>query len=373
MRREYRMGQVTTTKRERFEAEHPGAFFLDERDLDGLERRLVRLGWLEPGEAVQSAVNPGDGNMNYTLRVTTSRRSLIVKQARPWVEKYDHISAPTERAVVEGRFYELVAQYPELRDRMPRLIGMDAESRLLGLEDLGTGADFTSLYQGATLAPAEADELATFLAALHREFHGFQDDGLFTNRAMRELNHLHIFRFPLDPENGLNLDAVTPGLSRAAASLQADPAYVAAVAALGDVYLRDGGSLAHGDFFPGSWLQTPDGPRVIDPEFCFLGSPEFDLGVMVGHLHLAGQSGTLVDRVLARYDAERGTRPSDESRNLVARFGGAEIMRRLIGVAQLPLAADLARKEVLLARSQALILAPAATSLSGRVNAFETT
>ena len=48
-------------------------------------------------------------------------------------------------------------------------------------------------------------------------------------------------------------------------------------------------------------------------------------------------------------------------------------MRRLIGVAQLPLAADLARKEVLLARSQALILAPAATSLSGRVNAFETT
>ena len=75
--------------------------------------------------------------------------------------------------MVEGRFYELVAQYPELRDRMPRLIGMDAESRLLGLEDLGTGADFTSLYQGAMLAPAEADELATFLAALHREFHGF--------------------------------------------------------------------------------------------------------------------------------------------------------------------------------------------------------
>ena len=103
---------------------------------------------------------------------------------------------------------------------------------------------------------------------------------------------------------------------------------------------------------------------MIDPEFCFLGPPEFDLGVMVGHLHLAGQSGTLVDRVLARYDAERGTRPSDESRDLVARFAGAEIMRRLIGVAQLPLAADLARKDVLLARSQALILAPAATSLS---------
>lgn len=352
------------TKRERFEAECPGAFFLDERDLAGLQRRLIDLGWLAPDEVVRSGVRPGDGNMNYTLRVTTTRRSVIVKQARPWVEKYDHIAAPSERVVVEGRFYELVANDPELRDRMPRLIGMDAASRLLGLEDLGTGGDFTSLYRGETLVPAQADELVTFLAVLHRAFRGFQDDGLFANLAMRELNRLHIFQVPLDPDNGLNLDAVTPGLGRAAASMQSDRACVAAVATLSHAYMRQDGSLAHGDFFPGSWLRTPAGPRVIDPEFCFLGPPEFDLAVMVAHLHLAGQPGTLVDRVLARYDAERGDRPTDESRDLVAGFAGAEIMRRLIGVAQLPLAADLGRKEALLAKARALVLAPADTSLS---------
>ena len=35
-----------------------------------------------------SAVRAGDGNMNCTVRVTTGTGTLIVKQSRPWVEKY---------------------------------------------------------------------------------------------------------------------------------------------------------------------------------------------------------------------------------------------------------------------------------------------
>lgn len=354
------------TKRERFLAAHPGALFLgeDERDLQQLERHLLALGWLGPDEHLLGATNAGEGNMNRTLRVTTSRRSVILKQARPWVEKYDHIPAPEERAVVEGRFYERVARHPEVRDRMPRLLGLDSASYLLMLEDVGSGEDFTSLYAGATLAPTELDALATFLAGLHRAFVGFEDDGLFANRAMRYLNHLHIFRFPLDPSNGLDLDAITPGLGREAAALGADASYVTAVTAAGRDYLRDGGSLAHGDFFPGSWLRTAAGPRVIDPEFCFLGAPEFDLGVMIAHLHLAGQRVALVDRLLRRYTAARGEGLDREGLDRVARFAGAEIMRRLIGVAQLPLTADLERKQELLARSRALVVTPAETPLS---------
>jgi 5-methylthioribose kinase len=43
-------------------------------------------------------------------------------------------------------------------------------------------------------------------------------------------------------------------------------------------------------------------------------------------------------------------------RNLTARFTGIEIMRRLIGVAQLPLGYGLDRKKELLELSQALVL-----------------
>ena len=72
-----------------------------------------------------------------------------------------------------------------------------------------------------------------------------------------------------------------------ARALQADACYVGIVRELGALYLQDGTSLLHGDYFPGSWLQTAAGVRVIDPEFCFFGPPEFDVGVLLAHLHLA--------------------------------------------------------------------------------------
>ncbi len=77
---------------------------------------------------------------------------------------------------------------------------------------------------------------------------------------------------------------------------------------------------------------------IIDPEFCFLGPPAFDLGVLYAHLHLARQPVEL-----AVFDATAKA------------FAGAEIMRRLIGVAQLPLEADLEEKSALLALTKRLI------------------
>ena len=91
-----------------------------------------------------------------------------------------------------------------------------------------------------------------------------------------------MFALPLREANGLDLDAytTTPGLEAAVAPLRADAAYGQAVAALGERYLLgEGESLLHGDFFPGSFLQTAAGVRVIDPEFCFCGDAELDLGV----------------------------------------------------------------------------------------------
>jgi len=130
---------------------------------------------------------------------------------------------------------------------------------------------------------------------------------------------------------------------------------VAAVETLGRVYLRDGGTLLHGDFFPGSWLRTAEGPRIIDPEFCFLGAPEFDVGVLVAHLLLADQPPAIVDRALTGYAERIGTRPDEASRALVMRFAGVEMMRRLIGVAQLPLTASLARKRTWLRQVREMV------------------
>tara|TARA_B100000678_G_C18194161_1_gene496743 strand:- start:70 stop:1110 length:1041 start_codon:yes stop_codon:yes gene_type:complete len=344
---------MAMTKRARFESSCPGVFFLDEHNLDGLKVYLQDQAWLTGEESLLFASKPGEGNMNYTLRVETSTRRMILKQARPWVEKYDDIAAPSERAVVEGRFYQLIEEIPSLQVRMPRLLGFDPHSRLLMLEDVGTGSDYTGLYTGEALTSEELETLINFLITLHTSFLGFNQDGQFSNQAMRQLNHQHIFKIPLDPENGLDLDSITPGLSGSAVELSKDNDYVNAVSELGKLYLQTGNSLLHGDFFPGSWLHSESGPRIIDPEFCFFGPPEFDFGVLVGHLHLSNQSTELIDRTLQAYSASCSDLP--KSTKLLQQFAGVEIMRRLIGVAQLPISLGLGWKQELLTQSRRLV------------------
>ncbi|MGE0129055.1 MAG: phosphotransferase [Blastocatellales bacterium] len=341
------------TNKEAFQQQHPDAYFLDAGDLAGLSNYLRQRGWLTPGETLRGVGKAGEGNMNYTLRVSTSERSFILKQARPWVEKYPHIAAPWERALVEGRFYETISTDAQLAAVMPKFLGLDATSHIIALEDLGEAQDFTTLYRGAELTEAQLDELADYLSRLHSMPDAAERKNDFANRAMRTLNHYHIFDYPLQVENGFDLDAITPGLNEIARSLKLDEYYIGIIRNLGELYLRDGNALLHGDYFPGSWLKTAHGVRVIDPEFCFYGPPEFDLGVMIAHLNLAGQRYDLEHQLLTTY---RASRPLNHK--LVRQFAGVEIMRRLIGVAQLPISLDLDAKLELLLLARELVRNP---------------
>lgn len=324
----------------------PVVEYLDAADPERLAAYLRRRGWLDENRRLLGAERAGEGNMNYTLRVRTSGGTFILKQARPWVEKYPQIAAPVERAIVEGRFYQSIAALPRVAGAMPKLLGVDFDSKVLVLEDLGLSGDLTGLYRGDRLSGSALDALADYLSQLHG---AFIDAGIadlketFANRSMRRLNHEHIFRLPFDRDARLDLDAITPGLTDAAERLRSDEQLILAASYLGAIYLDDGPALLHGDFFPGSWLQTEAGMRVIDPEFCFFGPPEFDLGVMIAHLKLSEQPPELIERLLAQYFPA-----VDPDRRLVFNFAGAEIIRRLIGVAQLPLACGLERKSALL-------------------------
>lgn len=333
-----------------FAKARPGAFFLDARDRRGLSAYLKRSGWLARGETILESRPAGAGNMNYTLRVRTNRRGFIVKQGRPWVEKYAAIAAPWGRTMVEAAFYRRVSSDQELAGRMPRLIGCDPASQVLALEDLGEASDFTFVYNGARIGRGDLDLFMDYLKRLHSLEVSRSARPVFSNRAMRRLNFEHIFILPLAQNNGLDLDRFTPGLGRAAQRLKKDRAYVREVAALGKIYLKNGSALLHGDFYPGSWLKTAAGARVIDPEFCFLGPPEFDLGVLAAHLTLSDHPDALIEKLFASY-----RKSNDLDKNLALRFAGVEIMRRLLGVAQLPLARALDWKERILDRSRRLV------------------
>jgi 5-methylthioribose kinase len=325
---------------------------MDATNRTDLERYLVSRRLIAAGQTIEAA-RAGDGNMNLTLRVIPSGgRPFILKQGRPWVEKYPAIPAPIERTLVEAAFYAEVQHDPRVAGGMPAVLDVDPDEHILVLEDVGSAGDFTFIYANGAVPERALANLVDWLELLSTLRPATQPRGLFANRAMRALNHEHMFNYPLRDGNGLDLDGITPGLGAAAREVAADRMYVDAVAALGQRYLADGNVLVHGDYFPGSWLRSGDGVRIIDPEFCFLGDAEFDYGILIAHLMLAWCDAAAITSVRSAIDARR------LNAGLVAGYAGVEIMRRLIGVAQLPIAFGIDRKRALLNLSRRLVVEP---------------
>ena len=363
------------TLRERFAAELPGHYFLDD-DVEGLRAYLTEQdvikggGLLRRAEAVKLAGVLEGGNMNRVQRVVfgvpgrkpspaVRRGSVIVKQARPWVERYPAIAAPVSRARAEAKYFQLVGLVPELAQHSPALLHHDGANHVLVLEDLSRGADLSRLYTSGspdeTLGDGHTvlETLVAYLNRLHAHFRENPPARPLANKAMRALNHEHVFALPFRENNGLDLEAFHAGLTELAAGV-VDDALRERTRALGERYLdlRAGGTLLHGDFHFGSALVSPgaeggDALYVIDPEFAFTGPAEYDFGVLAAHLHLSGH-GEAATRARQLYVGELDDR-------LWRGYAGTEILRRLLGVAQLPLAPD-ADWRTLLQRGRELAL-----------------
>jgi 5-methylthioribose kinase len=308
--------------------------WISEDGVAGIERFMRARGWLNAGERVMTFGPAGEGNMNVTLRVRTNRRSVILKQATPWVAKYPDIPAPQDRLLVEARFYRTVGNQPKVGGRMPRLVALDANAWALVLEDLAPAEDMTALYRGAAISDENCRQLGTYLAALHDTAIS-EPRKAFGNCEMRALNHTHMYRVPLEEPDVARLESLESGLGIAALKLAADDAFCTQVCKIGARYLLDGDCLVHGDFFPGSWLVRDDGVWLIDAEFSYLGDAEFDLGVALAHLALSRQEPFAAHILMDAYFSARriGRRQVD----LISFYAAAEVMRRLIGVAQLPI------------------------------------
>ena len=317
----------------------PSYPLLSDQQPGALLETLVSINVCQPTETIVSMEKAGEGNMNLTLRVRTDQRSVIVKQARPWVEKYPDIAAPDERILAEIDFYMNVSKFADVYAAMPTVLATDPQQRLLVLEDLGLASDYLSLY-GHPAEQSEVDGVFNLAIDWVSQLHDCEvsDELRMGCKSLRTLNHQHIFSIPLVDPPVIDLNEVCDGLTTVSQNLLADDSVRQAMAKVGDIYLSDdGGVLLHGDYYPGSWLKTDAGFRVIDPEFCFLGPPEFDLGVLAAHWIFCGGP---TDRSAIDLVIQGSNRQISEG--LVFGFAGAELIRRLVGVAQLPLKADLA-------------------------------
>ena len=319
-----------------------------------LTQYLANQGWIDPLSTITKVEKPGEGNMNLVIRSKLENgRSLILKQANPYVQKYPSIPAPVERIFVEAKFYQTLINFPQVQAYLPHLIGFDPIHRILAVEDLGHGVDFTFIYQkGQQLLPPLIDQAAGFLQALHHmPFEENLVQQFPNNLALRRLNHQHLFIFPLTNDNGLDLDTIQPGLNRIAQQVRGHTLLKQQMEKLGNIYLSQGTTLLHGDFYPGSWLLVQESLKVIDPEFCFFGVAEYDLAILLAHLKMAQANSEDQERIWKTY--QPGTTFDHQ---LMYQFTGMEIIRRLIGLAQLPVDLELHEKDELLQEAVELVI-----------------
>lgn len=275
--------------------------------------------------------------MNVVMRILTNERSFILKQSRPFVQKYPQVPAPIDRIDTEYQFYQAMST-SQMSKLFPNVLDYDPSDHMIMMDDLGDCEDMTSMYFSRAIPFVVLSQLIDAVHSIHQTKVplGYPD-----NMELRRLNHQHIFVLPFLQDNGFNLEETQEGLTEIAKRIRSDEKLISIIDRLGEQYLSPGAYLLHGDYYPGSWMSVDDAVVVIDPEFSFAGFREYDLGVMVAHLIMSSGDPKYLDLVISGY-------PDIINNGLTCQIAGVEIIRRLLGLAQLPLIRSLSEKKELI-------------------------
>lgn len=312
--------------------------------LSEIEKYLKKeLNIFSSDEQIHNIEVPGEGNMNVVLRVETNKKSFILKQSRPYVNKYPNIKNSEKRIIVEDQFYELIIK-SEIQKFFPKKIDFIKKDLILLIEDLGQCRDMSYLYSSKNMNLDHFNSLIYILESIHKT----KVNSFPSNYSLKELNHEHIFVLPFQ-KNDFQLDDIQSGLKKLSTYITNDSNINDVVKRIGDMYLKVGNTLLHGDYYPGSWMEKDDNVYVIDPEFSHLGFKEFDLGVMAAHLTMITESEDYLNKIIKAYS-------ENIDKSIFYKVSGIEIIRRIIGLAQLPLDMSLNAKEKLLNIAKKMIL-----------------
>jgi 5-methylthioribose kinase len=300
--------------------------YLKGRGLPGLRGRLR----VEPA---------GEGNINYVRRVRSSRGgSVVVKHARPALERFPEYRVTTERLRFEHRYGETVrALAPDVARVLPEVFDFDADSPALVMEDLGDAVHLErALLEGAAVEGA-LDELGRFLGRVHSVTRApaAELETAFRNEELRALHGEHIFSLPFEPN-----DFPIPERLREGARAVLDRAgVVPRIRDLRRLYYDSRAALVHADVQGTNVLLQEGRPRLLDAEIAHVGDPAFDLGVARAHVELhgvlrPGESGPR-DALRALLEGYRSGGGGEEAVERARGYAGVEILRRTLGAARL--------------------------------------
>jgi len=336
-----------------------------------------------------------EGKLNGVLFVVGERGSLVLKQSLPWIRTLPDWSLGAERL---RREVELLRRWSGFNPGfVPEILAFDDAANVVAMEYLHehvllrdalrspldeATASALSERLGGMIARAAC---ATSLLGLDRaEYRAAVERG--RNAEMTALMHDVVFAMPF---LGEPLQMSTALAAEQSARIRQDEAALAAIEELAWTFETRCEALLHGDLHTGSIMVDGADVRIIDAEFGRYGPVAWDLGELLGHLVIAeevhaavgdraasAEVGSMVERVVQAFLAEMqgltATLPharrafamnwAAETAGSAIRFGGVEILRRIIGVGDceqlrgLPDAAFAAALTTLVERGRAAVV-----------------
>ncbi len=245
--------------------------------------------YLEEGNIEISEI--GDGNLNFVYIVSnvSNGKSLIVKQAVPYLRiAGEGFPLSRERMNYEIRalqFYEKL-----LPNFVPKIYYADEAMSLVIMENLSEHIIMRKGLIEQTVYPKFSEHISTFLA--HTLFYSSSlylnstekralVDRFNSNTELCKLTEDFVFTlaFMDDETNDVN-----PNLLSEAKELFAQSDFKKNVLKLKYIFMTQSDALLHGDLHTGSIMLNTDETYVIDPEFAFVGAFGFDIGALIANM-----------------------------------------------------------------------------------------
>lgn len=302
---------------------------------------VERLGVLPRGLPLD-VERAGDGNINFVRRVRArGDGSVIVKHARPTLERFPQYRAPPERLAFEHAYFSTVRELaPAEASVLPAVLHFSPRERALVLEDLGDAPRLEEEIAQGRFDAAALGRIGSFLGRVHSASRSRAASlaERFRNDGMRELHGEHIFTLPFEPN-----EFPIPEPLRAEARRLLTDAVRKRIRAMRDRYYGSCEALVHADVQPSNILIARGRARLVDAEIAHVGDPAFDVGTAIAHLRLPlldDNGATAAERAESSLlSAYRGAGSELDAAAAYA-YAGVEMLRRTIGAARAPVTRD---------------------------------
>jgi len=236
----------------------------------------------------------GDGNLNLVFIVEGLEKTIVVKQALPYVRAAgESWKLSLTRAYFEYNVLTIEARFAGHR-LVPQVYFYDGDMAIFAMEFLSPHIILRKeLIQGKTFASL-AEDVGIFLAKtlFHTSDIGMNAEEkkalvskFAVNHELCKITEDLIFSEPyFDAERN---NWTSPQLDSDVHKVWQDEEMIQVAMRYKYKFMTESQALLHGDLHSGSIMVTESETKVIDPEFGFMGPMSFDIGNYVGNLLMA--------------------------------------------------------------------------------------